>query len=238
MNELLLELREKLGIKQSDFAKSIGLSQSGYSLIENGKRELNDRICKLISIEYNVSEEWLKTGNGDMFIKQSPALNQFEQLIHDFSLEELRKMNEFMEMLIKVKEGSKVIQIRDYVETIARPLYDLPASAGNGHFLDGEHYEMVDFPANAVPPDSTFCVRIAGDSMEPEFHDHDIVFVKQMPMIESGQIGVFVLNGEGYIKQYFEDGENCSLVSLNPEYDPIVITECDSLKVVGKVVQI
>jgi repressor LexA len=173
-----------------------------------------------------------------MYAKNLPALNQFEHLIHDFSLEELRKINEFMEMLIKVKEGSKVIQIRDYVETIARPLYDLPASAGNGHFLDGEHYEMVDFPANAVPPDSTFCVRIAGDSMEPEFHDHDIVFVKQMQMIESGQVGVFVLNGEGFIKQYFEDGENCSLVSLNPEYDPIVITECDTLKVVGKVVQI
>jgi repressor LexA len=238
MNSRFKQIRTSLGLTQAEFGSKINLKKPTISELENGKRPLSDRVIADVCREFNVSEEWLKTGNGDMFIKQSPALNQFEQLIHDFSLEELRKMNEFMEMLIKVKEGSKVIQIRDYVETIARPLYDLPASAGNGHFLDGEHYEMVDFPANAVPPDSTFCVRIAGDSMEPEFHDHDIVFVKQMQMIESGQVGVFVLNGEGFIKQYFEDGENCSLVSLNPEYDPIVITECDTLKVVGKVVQI
>lgn len=238
MNELLVKLRDDLGIKQSEFAKSIGLSQSGYSLIENGKRELNDRICKLISNEYNVSEEWLKTGKGDMYIKKSPVLNQFEQIIEDFDLEDLVKVREFMDMLIKVKEGSKIIQIRDHIEYISRPLYDLPASAGNGQFLDSSHYEMMDFPAGVVPPDSTFCVRVAGDSMEPHFYDRDVVFVKQIPVINSGEIGVFVLNGEGFIKKYVCEGERCSLVSLNPAYEPIEIKEADHLKVVGKVVEI
>jgi repressor LexA len=238
MKDRIKEIRKSTKLSQEAFGKRLGVSGAAISRLEQGERGVTEQMILSITREFNISEDWLRYGSGEMFQKQSPAINQFEHLIHDFSLEELRKINEFMEMLIKVKEGSKVIQIRDYVETIARPLYDLPASAGNGHFLDGEHYEMVDFPANAVPPDSTFCVRIAGDSMEPEFHDHDIVFVKQMQMIESGQVGVFVLNGEGFIKQYFEDGENCSLVSLNPEYDPIVITECDTLKVVGKVVQI
>lgn len=238
MNNLLITLRSHLDIKQSEFAKSIGLSQSGYSLIENGKRELNDRVRKLISIEYNVSEEWLKNGTGEMFIKKSPSLNQFEQLIDNFSLEELKKINDFMEMLIKVKEGSKVIQIRDHHEYITRPLYDLPVSAGNGQFLDGSHYEMVDYPAGIVPPDSTFCVRVSGDSMEPHFYDKDVAFVRQTPVINSGEIGVFVLNGEGFIKKYLCEGESCSLISLNPSYEPIMIKESDHLKVIGKVVEI
>jgi len=238
MNSRFKQIRTSLGLTQAEFGSKINLKKPTISELENGKRPLSDRVIADVCREFNVSEEWLKTGDGDMFKKRPPSLNQFEQIIDGFNLEELKKVREFMDMLIKVKEGSKIIKIMDHVEYIARPLYDLPASAGNGQFLDGEHYEMIDFPANAVPPDSTFCVRISGDSMEPEFHDQDIVFVKQMPMIESGQVGVFVLNGEGFIKQYFEDGENCSLVSLNPEYDPIVITECDTLKVVGKVVQI
>lgn len=238
MKDRLSLLRKELKLSQSDFGERIGVTNTAISKLEKGERNFTDQMIKSICREFNISEDWLKTGDGDMFKKRPPSLNQFEQIIDGFNLEELKKVREFMDMLIKVKEGSKIIKIMDHVEYIARPLYDLPASAGNGQFLDGEHYEMIDFPANAVPPDSTFCVRISGDSMEPEFHDQDIVFVKQMPMIESGQVGVFVLNGEGFIKQYFEDGENCSLVSLNPEYDPIVITECDTLKVVGKVVQI
>ena len=74
--------------------------------------------------------------------------------------------------------------------------------------------------------------------MEPNFYDKDVVFVKQIPVINSGEIGVFVLNGEGFIKKYVCEGENCSLVSLNPAYEPIVIKEADHLKVVGKVVEI
>ncbi|NHW88022.1 hypothetical protein HA066_26820, partial [Escherichia coli] len=67
-------------------------------------------------------------------MKRSPALSQFEQIIEDFDLEDLVKVREFMDMLIKVKEGSKIIQIRYHIEYISRPLYDLPASAGNGQF--------------------------------------------------------------------------------------------------------
>ena len=74
--------------------------------------------------------------------------------------------------------------------------------------------------------------------MEPHFYDRDVVFVKQIPVINSGEIGVFVLNGEGFIKKYVCEGERCSLVSLNPAYEPIEIKEADHLKVVGKVVEI
>lgn len=238
MKERIKEIRKSTKLSQEAFGKRLGVSGAAISRLEQGERGVTEQMILSISREFNISEEWLRSGTGVMKAKRSPALSQFEEIIDDFSLEELKKINEFMEMLIKVKEGSKVIQIRDHLEYISRPLYDLPASAGNGQFLDGSHYEMVDFPASVVPPDSTFCVRVAGDSMEPQFYDQDIVFVRQMPIINSGEIGVFVLNGEGFIKKYVCEGELCSLVSLNPAYEPIVIGEADRLKVVGKVVEI
>jgi repressor LexA len=238
MNERVKELRLSLGLNQEEFSNKLKLARSHISSIERGARNVTERLVSDICREFNASEEWLKNGTGEMFVKRSPALNQFEQIIEDFDLEDLVKVREFMDMLIKVKEGSKIIQIRDHIEYISRPLYDLPASAGNGQFLDSSHYEMMDFPAGVVPPDSTFCVRVSGDSMEPKFYDQDVVFVKQMPVINSGEIGVFVLNDEGFIKKYVCEGENCSLVSLNPAYEPIVLKKSDRLKLLGKVVEI
>lgn len=238
MNLRFKEIRNSLGLTQAEFGKKINLKKPTISELENGKRSLSDRVISDVCREFSISEEWLKYGTGEMFVKRSPALSQFEQIIEDFDLEDLVKVREFMDMLIKVKEGSKIIQIRDHIEYISRPLYDLPASAGNGQFLDSSHYEMMDFPAGIVPPDSTFCVRVSGDSMEPKFYDQDVVFVKQMPVINSGEIGVFVLNDEGFIKKYVCEGENCSLVSLNPAYEPIVLKKSDRLKLLGKVVEI
>lgn len=240
MKDRLNLLRKTLKLNQNDFGKKLGVTNTAISKLEKGERNFTDQMILSICREFNVSEEWFRNGGSpdEMFVKRSPALNQFEQIIEDFDLEDLVKVREFMDMLIKVKEGSKIIQIRDHIEYISRPLYDLPASAGNGQFLDSSHYEMMDFPAGIVPPDSTFCVRVAGDSMEPNFYNQDVVFVQQIPVINSGEIGVFVLNGEGFIKKYVCEGESCSLVSLNPAYKPIMIKEADHLKVVGKVVEI
>lgn len=56
--------------------------------------------------------------------------------------------------------------------------------------------------------------------------------MKQNVMVESGQIGVFVLNGEGYLKML----QGNKLVSLNSDYDPVVIKEWDSFYPVGRVI--
>ena len=110
-------------------------------------------------------------------------------------------------------------------------LYDAPAAAGAGLFLDSDAY--VDFEADeTVPEDADFAVRVSGDSMEPRFIDGQIIFIKKQQTLEYGEIGVFALNGDSYVKKY-ERGE---LVSLNPSYEPIRLREFDSFHVFGKVV--
>jgi HTH-type transcriptional regulator / antitoxin PezA len=64
LEERLKKLRNSLGLNQKDFARSLGLGQSTWAMIEVGKRELNDRHVKLICNIYNVNESWLRTGEG------------------------------------------------------------------------------------------------------------------------------------------------------------------------------
>lgn len=113
------------------------------------------------------------------------------------------------------------------------PLYDLPASAGTGVFLDGDSYTLIDADEN-VPESATLAVRISGDSMTPLFADGQTVFVRQQQELENGDIGIFVLNGEAFCKKL--DSENGRLISLNPKYPPIPLDDYSDLRVVGKVV--
>lgn len=66
-NERIKCLREHLGISQEKLGETIGLSKSGISSIENGNRSVTEKHIKLISTCFNVNENWLRTGAGDMF---------------------------------------------------------------------------------------------------------------------------------------------------------------------------
>lgn len=66
-NERIKYLREHLNISQEKLGETIGLSKSGISSIENGNRNVTEKHIKLISSCFNVNEDWLRTGNGDMF---------------------------------------------------------------------------------------------------------------------------------------------------------------------------
>ena len=67
INDRLIELRKELGLNQKDFGKRISIVKSGVSNMENGIRNVSDRTIKMICQEFNVNEEWLRIGEGDMF---------------------------------------------------------------------------------------------------------------------------------------------------------------------------
>jgi SOS-response transcriptional repressor LexA len=110
-------------------------------------------------------------------------------------------------------------------------LYDIPAAAGSGAFLDSDSYEAFDADGT-VPQDADFAVKVSGDSMTPRFVDGQIIFIKEVPTLEPGEIGVFALNGDSYVKK-LGHGE---LLSTNPRYAPIRIHEYDAFHIFGKVI--
>lgn len=67
MNERIRELRKALDLTMERFGEVIGVSKSSISNIENGNRSLTERMFKDICREFDVNEEWLRTGEGEMF---------------------------------------------------------------------------------------------------------------------------------------------------------------------------
>lgn len=71
MNERFKELRKALGLTQSEFGKILGLSTSGVSDIESGRRNVTEQHLIMLS-NYKkkiINIEWLRTGDGEMFVK-------------------------------------------------------------------------------------------------------------------------------------------------------------------------
>lgn len=111
----------------------------------------------------------------------------------------------------------------------------IPASAGYGVFLDSEEYVEVEV-GQEVPLSATFGVSISGDSMEPELHDGNSVWVHRQQTLDDGEIGLFMLNEKAFVKKLSADKDGIRLLSLNPAYPPMCIDDGDTLRVLGKVV--
>ncbi len=126
---------------------------------------------------------------------------------------------------VLVQEPKNIIKIPFSVSKV---------SAGKGAYISDDYPDVIDIDANTYPK-ADFAIEITGDSMMPKFDSGDIVLVHKQPNLENGQIGIFMLNGEGYIKQYhYEDGKY-TLVSMNKAYDPIELTSNDDFQIVGRV---
>ena len=71
MKDQVRALRKSLNLSQGEFAESIGLTKNYISLVETGKRSLADRTIRDICRIYSVNEHWLRTGEGEPYIKGS-----------------------------------------------------------------------------------------------------------------------------------------------------------------------
>lgn len=71
MNERIKKLRKALGLTQQKFADEIGVKQNTVAQYEIGRNPPTDTVISLICLEFRVNEEWLRTGEGEMFIQLS-----------------------------------------------------------------------------------------------------------------------------------------------------------------------
>ena len=72
MKERLKALRKELHLTQQEFADRVGISRGNIGAYEVGKNAPSDAVISLICREFHVNEEWLRTGNGEMFVKETP----------------------------------------------------------------------------------------------------------------------------------------------------------------------
>lgn len=96
--------------------------------------------------------------------------------------------------------------------------------------------EYVDFPGDLH---ADFCLRCRGDSMiEARIYDGDIVFVRQQPDVEDGEIAVVLIGEETTLKRVYRSGGALTLMPANPAYPPMVYTgdQLDQVRILGKAV--
>lgn len=74
MNERIKILRKELGLSGEKFGERLGVGKTAISRLENGSNNVTDQMFKLICKEFNVNEDWLKNGEGEIFMEYDDAV--------------------------------------------------------------------------------------------------------------------------------------------------------------------
>ena len=204
------------------------------------REHLNRRTLSLkTGIPYTTIDNWYKRSYEGLKLSTAGKLASFFGTTTDYFLrEELTDPDygktagfqvEFSEMGLLQKYRALDTYGKTYITC-----YDLAVSAGTGEPLGDTYYTTkLEIPTQRVPENAHCCLRVNGDSMEPAYKDGDIVFIQRVEdgALREGEVGIFALNGEGYIKQL----GHRQLLSFNPKYPPIAVGAYDRLECQGRV---
>lgn len=114
MNTRVKQIRKLLKLSQEEFASRLGITAAGISRIESGKRNLTEQMLIHICKEFNVNEDWLRYGRGEIF-KQFPNA-VMKELMQQYQLDEL-DMKIISEYILLDDNKRRVI--KDYIMKIA-----------------------------------------------------------------------------------------------------------------------
>ncbi len=243
--------RNVLGSRIAAERKQAGLSLEAFSALLEGCGITASRssISKWetgasIPSAYQLMAVAHALGLNDMFTRFT---GEYRPELNDTGM---RKLREYKKDLVATGLYAPVSEEeREYVEM---PVSFLRTSAGPGQFLDSDLFEKESFPRSQVPAGAEFGIRISGDSMEPVFHDGQIAWVRPCSRLSVGEVGIFVYDGDGYIKIYNEQPAAPELaeqftdsygntypqpvmMSYNCRYAPIPVSPEAGFTIIGRV---
>ncbi|MHD0433913.1 helix-turn-helix domain-containing protein [Staphylococcus aureus] len=131
-------------------------------------------------------------------------------------------------------KGDNVVDFDSYKQEKIEVSVNGCVSAGVGERLHEETLFTATVKAPVPPHD--LALKVNGDSMEPMFKDGEIIFVEKTHNIKNGQIGIFIIEGEAYLKKVFVEDNRLTLVSLNKKYRDLHFYRNESVRLVGKVI--
>ncbi|MCL2815013.1 MAG: XRE family transcriptional regulator [Oscillospiraceae bacterium] len=233
LHERLKSLRENKKLTKTKLTERLKIPYTTYNNweISASKPQIPD-LCMLADF-YGVTVDYL-VGHSikELPVTEAQAMLQKYGRLSD---KQRRLVNVLMDSIVIIEneneppESNAVISAVPLTRKI--PLFGQPASAGAGVYLDSDDAEMLSILDIPEYREADMAIRVNGDSMTPGYKNGDIVLVRAQPFLDIGDIGVFIYNGEGYIKKLEREG----LVSLNPKYAAIRVNELGSFETVGKV---
>jgi len=244
---------EECDIKAAKLTRDVGLSHGLVTHWKRGSQSPGTEVVVKLAKYFGVSTDYLLTGRNASQKHEEQSIIDIINVCRSLNDDGRGRVRDYAEDLsssvkfskpplkantTKTPEDNFNEEYSDDITYISVKVYDPPAAAGLGNYLDEySTYEEMDFKESIVPRKTSIGIRISGDSMEPHILDGSIAWVQERQQIENGQTGIFILNGESFCKKLSVDHKNriVKLLSHNPKYSPIEIEDGDDFRTVGLV---
>lgn len=224
-------MRKSIGMSIDELSDKSGVPKGTVSKITSGiTKDPGIETVKAIVYAMGFRLDDLDGTNGAQIANNNNAkLSKNEYII----IQKYRDLDDHGKRMVDIviKAETERMEQEQQEDVLQIDLFDLPASAGFGLPLEGDYRTIIEVPDTPLNRKADFCIRVAGDSMEPDYSDGDIVLVKKSE-VYIGDVGIFVLDGESYIKELGKD----VLISRNPKYNDIPLPDYDRIMVAGKVI--
>lgn len=223
--QVIREARRKAGLSQEALAARLGVSRNAVAGWETGHSrpdlDVVADLCRALQI------------STDHFFGRtfSPAA-QSRKMLDLFSSLEPGDRQVILWQTEALAERRRA-QAMEEVQRQLIPLYrnDLGAAAGFGAPLGEASGEMIYLLRDKQTEQADEVITVSGRSMEPTFYDGDLVLVQHAKALRPGELGIFLVDNEGFIKEFREDG----LHSHNPAYPVMSFHDGQEVRCVGRV---
>ncbi|CZQ71728.1 putative phage repressor protein [Staphylococcus aureus] len=230
----LKQIMSERKISQSELSRRTGIGRNSISDYLNGKYEAKqDKVFELAKA-LNVNEAWLmgfdisknrKIENNDITTVYNQLTPPRQNNVLKYATNQLEEQN---------NDSDNLVDFNSYIQEKSEVDIYGCASAGIGERLYNEPISK-EFVRGYVPAHD-IALKVNGDSMEPLFKNGQIIFIEKSHTIKDGQIGVFIINGDAYVKKVYVEDNRLTLVSLNKKYKDLHFYDNESVRLVGKVI--
>lgn len=222
LSQVLNSLMAETNVSAYKISKETGISDRLIGYWKKGEKMPSAENLLTIANYFGISVDYLLTGEDKI---KPIADDELELLKYYKELPEhgrLKLIGRAAGMAEVYREQVEAEGVEEPTIKIRHSYYKV--SAGTGYNLnDGDKWDTIEVPDTPEANKADFALTISGDSMEPVYYDGDIVLVKSQPAIDNGEIGIFIIEDNGYIKKYGGD----KLISLNAKYDDIMFSDYD-----------
>lgn len=212
IGEFLKLKREEARLSQSQLSYKTGLSTSGIFRIENDERKPSPETLEKYAMLFSL--------NKVMLLELAGYISQ-------------KDIEGYVNPIVKNKINNELENIST-MDNMTIPIYN-SASAGVGRIAESIPDDYLSLPMKCI--ENTVGIKIDGDSMYPTITDEAIVILKKDTEVYDGEIGVFLLNDEAYVKRITRKDNFIFLYSDNMLYKPIIVSEKDNFVICGKVIK-
>lgn len=201
--EQMRRRREELGLTRQQLAQRLGVSVSAVGNYETGVSAPKEEVLLRLFTALEAEPNYLYRGSfRDGEDSHSDEERRLLAKYRDLPLSGRQTVHSLVDALTVMTGELRAAAPAAEVRTI--PLYTSPAAAGFAAPVFGEDYELIQVSGD-VPPGAELAVRIQGDSMSPVIEDGSVVYVNHDP-VQSGDVGIFCVDGDMLCKQYYRDG--------------------------------